>query len=175
MKRTLRFPLVALLGLIVYCSTMKVNIDYDQDANFLQYKTYRWIANKPALKPPRPVDHALLEKRIKKTVDDELAAKGYVLAEGAKPDFLITFHIGAQNKVDVTHYGYRYGPRGRWWGHQVEVHRYKEGTLLIDIVDPETEQLVWRGSAVDAIRRPQDLDDTLYEAVQKIMAKFPPQ
>jgi hypothetical protein len=153
---------------------MRVNVDYDQDVDFARYKTYRWIPLRPQVKPHRLIDHTLLEKRIKKAVDAELAGKGYELAAGEKSDVLVAFHIGAENKVDVNTYGYRYGPRGRRWGRHVEVHRYKEGTLILDIVDPKMEQLVWRGCAVDAVHRPQDLDDKLFEAVEKIMAKFPP-
>jgi len=164
-----------LIGLLVCCSTTRINIDYDQDVSFLQYKTYRWIPHQPKVKPPRRIDHALLEKGIKTAVDAELSAKGYDKAMGGDIDFLVAFHMGAQNKVDVTHYGYRYGPRGRWWGHHTEVHRYKEGTLILDIVDARSKQLVWRGSARDAVHRSQDLDDKLLEAVSKILVEFPPQ
>jgi hypothetical protein len=175
---TNRFALsgfILLIGLGTYCSTMRVNVDYDQDADFSQYKTYRWVSHKPRVKPPRLIDHTLLEKRIKNAADAELGAKGFVKAMGDEPDFLVAFHIGAQNKVDVTHYGYRYGPRGRWWGRHTEVHRYKEGTLILDIVDASSKQLIWRGSARDAVHRPQDLDEKLIEAVQKILEEFPPQ
>ncbi len=175
MGRVRLFLYLTVLVSLIACSTMKINVDYDQDAGFLQYKTYRWIPHRPKIKPPRMIDHTLLEKRIKNTVDAELAAKGYDKVANGEPDFLVAFHIGAQNKVDVTHYGYRYGPRGRWWGHRAEVHRYKQGTLILDIVDAGTKQLVWRGSARDAVRRPQDLDDKLLEAVEKVMVRFPPQ
>jgi len=167
--------LIVLAGMLFCCSTMKINVDYDQDAGFLGYTSYRWITHKPKVKPPRMIDHTLLEKRIKKAVDAELSAKGYDRSMDEQPDFLVAFHIGAQNKVDVTHYGYRYGPHGRWWGRRAEVHRYKEGTLILDIIDAETKQLVWRGSARDAVHRPQDMDDKLIEAVEKVLVQFPPQ
>jgi hypothetical protein len=175
MKYLIRSGLIILIGLVFCCSTMKINVDYDQDASFLHYKTYRWIPYQPKITPRRMIDNTLLEKRIKKSADAELAAKGYIRTLDGEPDFLVAFHIGAQTKVDVTHYGYRYGPYGRWWGHRAEVHRYKEGTLILDIVDAETKQLVWRGSANDAVYRPEDLDDKLLEAVEKILIRFPPQ
>jgi hypothetical protein len=166
-----------LLGLcsLVACSTMRIATDYDQDADFSQYKTYQWIPHKPSVGPKRLLDHALAEKRIKSSVESTLAAKSITRAVGGKPDFLIAFHIGAQNKVDVTTYGYRYGPRGRWWGRHVDVQRYKEGTLILDFVDGQSKQLFWRGTAVDAVYRPKDLGDKLNEAVGKILEKFPPE
>lgn len=175
MKR-LVFPIgVAIIMGIIACSSMRVSIDYDQDIDFAQYKTFRWIPHKPKVGPRRLLDHALMEKRTKNSVENELAAKGIEKIAGERPDFLIAYHIGAENKVDVDTYGYRYGPRGRRWGRHVEVHRYKEGTLILDFIDPESKQLVWRGTAVGAVHRPEDLGDKLNKAVEKIVEKFPPQ
>jgi hypothetical protein len=159
---------------LIACSTMHVATDYDQDADFSQCKTYKWIPHKPKVGPKRLLDHTLTDKRIKSSVESALAAQGITRATGEEPDFLIAFHIGAQNKVDVNTYGYRYGPRGRWWGRQVDVQRYKEGTLILDFVDGQSKQLFWRGTAVDAVYRPEDLGDKLNEAVGKILEKFPP-
>ena len=65
----------------------------------------------------------------------------------------MTYHVGAQDKVDVQSwgYGYGYGPgryHGTWGGGGgIETYNYTEGTLIIDIVDASSKQLVWRGTA----------------------------
>jgi len=166
---------VAVVVGIIGCSSMRVSIDYDRDVNFAKYKTFKWIPHKPKVRPRRLLNHSLVEKRIKSAVERELSAKGCQKATGGKPDFLIAYHIGAKNKVDVTTYGYRYGPRGRWWGRYVAVERYKEGTLILDFVDPELKQLVWRGTAVGAIHYPETVGEKMDQAVEKILSKFPPQ
>jgi hypothetical protein len=166
---------LALLLAVSGCATMNVTIDYDEEADFSKYQTFDWIKQKP--KPPRNprVNAALLDKRVRSAVEDQLVLKGIRRVTSEKPDFLIAYHIGAQNKVDVTTYGYHYGPRGRRWGRHVEVHRYKEGTLILDFVDPAIDQLVWRGSAVGAARAPAQLEERIIEAVAKILAEFPPE
>jgi hypothetical protein len=169
--------LLAVLMLIGICgcASISVTTDYDQEIDFAQYKTFDWIKQKPKVPPRRRIDATLLDKRIKDAVEAELAFKGYERARQSKPDFLIAYHIGAENKVDVSTYGYRYGPRGRWVGRHVEVSHYKEGTLILDFVDPAMEQLVWRGTAVGAVYTPGDLERKLLEAVGKLLEEFPPQ
>lgn len=166
---------LALVGLSG-CATMSVNTDYDKEVDFAQYKTFDWIKQTPKIPPRRRIDATLLDKRIRDAVEAELSFKGYErVRQGSKPDFLIAYHIGAQNKVDVSTYGYRYGPRGRWVGRHVEVHRYKEGTLILDLVDPGMKQLVWRGTAVGVVYAPADLERKLLEAVGRLLEEFPPE
>jgi hypothetical protein len=174
MERLASLLIIVILVGMMACSSTRVATDYDQDADFSQYKTFQWIPHKPKVAPRRSLDHALTEKRIKSSAESALALKGITRADGGEPDFLIAFHIGAQNQVDVTTYGYRYGPRGRRWGRHVDVQRYKEGTLILDFVDRQTKQLFWRGTAVDAVYRPEDLGDKLNQAVGKILEKYPP-
>lgn len=167
------------LGLLIVsgicgCASMSVSIDYDQDVDFTEYKTFDWIKQKPKVPPRRAFDAALFEKRLRSAVEDELMARGYERVNEGKPDLLVAYHIGAKNKVDVNTYGYRYGPRGRWVGRHVEVHRYKEGTLIVDLVDGGMKQLVWRGTAVGAVYHPKDMEARLLEAVTELFEKFPP-
>jgi hypothetical protein len=157
------------------CSSLSVTIDYDQEVDFTQYETFDWIRQKSRPPGRRGIDHSLAEKKIRTAAEQELFGKGFRRATRGKPDLLVAFHIGARDKIDVTHYGYRYGPHGRWVGRNVQVHHYKEGTLILDFVDPDMQQLVWRGTAVDAVMHPRDLEKKLVEAVVRILRDFPPE
>ena len=110
-----------------------------------------------------------------KEVDAELMERGYRKVNAGKPDFLIAWHIGAQDKVNVERYGYRYGPRGRWYGTNVQVHHYKEGTLILDFVDPEEKQLVWRSTAVGSMRYFTKGEREVQSSVHEMLKKFPPE
>jgi hypothetical protein len=166
--------LVGAVIVILGCSTISVTVDYDSDIDFTQYKTFDWIEYKEKAPLARAREHSLFEKRLKAAVEGDLYEMGYEIITVGKPDFLIAYHIGAKDKVDVDRYGYRYGPRGRWIGHSVEVHRYKERTLILDFVDPKLKQLVWRGTAVGTLRDMAAGEDAVYDAVSRILAQFPP-
>ena len=82
---------------------------------------------------------------------------------------MIAIHAGARDKVNVTDYGYVYGPRGRWGHRYLEVHKYKEGTLILDFVDPQLRQLIWRGWAVGALEAPDQVEEQITETVDAIL------
>ena len=57
------------------------------------------------------------------------------------------------------------------------VRHYKEGTIVIEIVDFKTNQLVWQGAAAGALtglNNPEDADELVPKAIRDILAKFPP-
>ena len=76
-------------------------------------------------------------------------------------------------------YGYGYGHWGGYYGgSNVTVTNYTEGTLLIDMIDTEKNQLVWRGTVVDVIdgagASTQEKQDYLDYIVKEVLADFPP-
>ena len=80
--------------------------------------------------------------------------------------------------VNVTDWGYSY-PRyyGGWGGGNVDVTTYDEGTLIFDLIDYKTKQLVWRGSATAALASnpsPEQQEKNLQTVVQKVFAAYPP-
>lgn len=87
---------------------------------------------------------------------------------------MIAYHINFKNKTNVDVRGHGYG----YWGHQaVDVRRYKEATLILDFVDPESGELVWRGwsiSPVHADSSPQEEQENIYRAVTEIPKRYPP-
>lgn len=157
--------------LITGCASVSVQTDFDQDADFSTYHTYKWM---PPLddRPNRsPFDNDLNRKRIHEAVDRELAARGYTLAGADEPDLLITYHMGLQDRVEVSTYGY-----GTWRRpYRREVHHYKESTLVLDMIDAGLKQLVWRGAGTGVIGRYDDIDKRINDAVTAILKDFPPQ
>ncbi|MFQ5824758.1 MAG: DUF4136 domain-containing protein [bacterium] len=162
-----------MLGLMS-CSSITIKSDYDREVNFAKYKSYKWMAYPKKRRRDVVQKNSLVDKRIRRAVESDLRAKGYKIKEAGKTDAVIVYHVGVKQKVDVStvNYGYWRGwPRGR----RVYAHRYKEGTIIIDIVDPELNQLVWRGWAVGVVGDPEESEEKINEAVNKILEKYPPQ
>ena len=55
----------------------------------------------------------------------------------------------------------------------VSRRRYREGTLVIDIIDAKTHNLVWRGSMVDPVDDPARMSKQFAESAREIIEKFP--
>jgi len=171
------------------CASMQVSSDYDAGADFSALHRYDWLPP-PELKPG---DSEIrqgndIEARIKKLVEEQREHKGYVRA-AEHPDFLITCHIAVEDKTSVTYANelYGYGP-GWSTGYRRNVHRYpgtsaalvseyQQGTLLLDVLKPDDRQLIWRGTATAEVIPGLDQEareKRLRQAVQKILAQFPP-
>jgi hypothetical protein len=172
---------VIALALLSACSSYEIGHDYDVEADFDQYRTYRWMPLAPDSTAQGAAaartQNTLLDKRIRGAVDESLAAKGFTPDED-DPDVLVVYHTGLKDRVDVTDWGYTYsGSYWGWAGRDVDVYNYTEGTLIVDLVDAGSKQLVWRGSAtgvVRADRSPEERDRVMKDVVAKMFAKYPP-
>jgi len=182
MRITVIFIIVSVMLLALGCSSISVKHDYDSEANFVALKKFAWMQGPTtAMTDARAAmqGNTLLDQRIKNAVNGQLVGKG-LSQDSNNPDFLIAYHVGIQDKIDVTNWGYRYAGRGRyygWAGGGVDVHQYQEGTLIIDFVDAKSKQLIWRGTgqkALDPNPTPEKIEKNIGEAVAKMLEKFPP-
>jgi len=175
---TARSLALLLLTILAACSPLTVRTDHDTTADFSRLRTYGWL-QKPSDAPRDPrIDNDLLDSRVHSAVNDELASKGFT--ESATPDFRVTYHVMIQNQLDVqsfpVSYGYGLGRMGAM-STDVRVEQYEVGTLLLDVVDSSTNELVWRGSAqarIDPSRTPQERTKLIRGAVHDMLAQFPP-
>ncbi len=182
MKYLSIFLVFSLLVLIASCSSISVKHDYDREANFASLKTFDWMSQPKAATGDAQramAINTLLDSRIRSAVSSQLTAKGLTQASG-NPDFMIVYHTGVQDKIEVTDWGYTYARGGRYWGwagHDIDVHSYKQGTLILDFVDAKSKQLIWRGVAQKAIETnptPEKIEKNVNQAVTKMLEKFPP-
>jgi hypothetical protein len=180
MKRSIAILILTFALAVVGCApSISVKEDYDREADFTAFHKYDWIhvpTDAAGSVQAALARNSLLDKRIKASVNGELAKKGY--AQNAEnPDFFVMYHTGTESKVDVTDWGYGYGYGGYWGGGGVDVYQYTEGTLLLDIIDAKSKQLVWRGMAqgtIDPDAPAERREQRLNEAVTRMLATFPP-
>jgi len=173
---------VALSLLASGCSRLAVNTEVDPRADFTSYASFEFLPQgglaRPAEDVPRrlratldPLYHAYVQEGVTRN----LTAKGLALAPSREEaDLLIGYRTVIGDRTEVIPPIYGYG----WRGHvrplyPARVHRYKEGTLVIDIIDRRGEYLVWRGVGVGAMRDMRPGED-LIAAVGEILEQFPP-
>jgi len=104
-------------------------------------------------------------------IERELSTKGLVL-DAQRAQFQVDFHIAITAKTAVD----TYHPEQNmpWVAQQVEVFDYTEGALVVHFVDSSSEQLVWQGTAVSALRpHSKQVEQRINKAVSKIFADYP--
>ena len=183
MKRR-TFFLVALL--LMMSSSMfadDTRYNFDKDADFSKFKTYKWVIIKGAT----PVDD-LMDKQIKTSIDAQLATKGLTKVEGdADADLLIGYQAAVGTEKQFTSYdsGWGYGPGwyGRGWygggggmttGQTSTIYN---GQLALDMYDSTHKDLAWRGvvsRTLDPKAKPDKRQKNLDKAVAKLLKNYPP-
>lgn len=184
MKKTITF-LGALLTMMMLSqvSVAQIKSDYDKEADFSKYKTYTfegWQDNSDKIL------NDFDKKRILDSFKKELSAKG-MEAVATDGDVMITLFIVVNQKTSTTAYtdfngGMGYG--GRWgWGYggmgmattTYTESDYNEGTLVIDMYDSGSKQLVWQGVMTSTVtENPKKREKTIPKKVKKLMKRYPP-
>jgi hypothetical protein len=166
-----------LIGMIVFAGTasaQQVKTDFDRSANFTQYKTYSWEQVK--------TKDALDAGRIKSAVNAALAAKGWTQVDSGGDVSIVAMEIAKNQQTLNTFYdgfgggwGYRRFGGGGFGEATTTTDTYKVGTVVIDLFDSKTKQLIWRGSESDTLSNNSDKNiKNLDKGVEKMFKKFPP-
>jgi hypothetical protein len=173
MKTLKILPLLVLAILVASCSSVSVAVDYDKEANFETYKTFAFY--KPGIDKVEISD--LDKRRILRAIDRELTQKGMVVSEN--PDVLINIFTEEQEQVNIyqNNFGWGWGPAWGWgWGMPMSsVNRSVEGSLFIDFIDKNKDQLVWQGLGEGILSLDMDKkEEKINEIVTEILKKYPP-
>ncbi len=196
-----------LLWTLAGCAVIQVETDYDPAADFSGLRTYAWAPLPPKeVRDPRK-DTSFLDARIRHAVDTQLTGKGFRQVDseadddrgdGDEADLIVTYQTSVETKTDVDTVeryetfggplgGRRRGP-GRRHGHfarpwigyvetETRTYEYEEGSFILDLVNPKTQRLLWRGWARAVIERgssPEKRTERISEAVRRLFAEFPP-
>ena len=173
------------------CASLQVRTDYDASQDFSRFHSFSWL-EPPVLTTPSDgvtdvgvnpfAVNSMLDARVRAAVEQELERQGYRLAEpNSEPSFQLQYHVILKEKTRVSTtpgavYGGGYwgpGPYGVYGGTS-QSYDYQQGTLLIDVVDPKTQRIAWRGWAVGPNRDGYYDEERVSKAVQAILGRFPP-
>jgi Domain of unknown function (DUF4136) len=182
-KMTIKnFLLLVTTGFFISCSPgLRVSSGYDKSADFSAYRTFS-LNN---LKTSDNVN-AQNTQRITNSIKTEMISKGFT-ENNSNPDLMINVAMVVKNRQSTSSPSYFKGFDGSiqtqvYWGQNgkasgqatAKASKYKDGSLVIDVVDADTKKSVWHGAANAEIgKAPENPDAAISSAVTKIMASFP--
>lgn len=180
MTFAIRFLLVIATPLWLGCAGPNVTTDWDPSISWPMLGRYAWLPDPPGHAGDPQLHNSLVDGRVRRAVDRELAAAGYERVFEERADFYITYYLGLETQVSVrlVANSYNYRPGGWSERHRTEtrVREREVGTLLIDFLDRE-RSLIWRGSTSSRVRSnldPMQRNERIATAVHAILAEFPP-
>jgi hypothetical protein len=182
----IRSSLATLAALaLAACSTVDVRTATSPGANLTALHTFA-VMPQPDRRSPMTeatndpmLVNSITNRALRADLVKAFENRGYLLSE--TPDFTVAYYASAREKLDVTYwnYGYRYNPY--WWGggfydrgYGPSVTEYDQGTVIVDVIDPATRELLWRGQGVARVSEDEaQYEQDLWKTVMAVLEKFP--
>lgn len=184
MKKVLLLSALGLLLAATSALCQDVRYNFDKNADFSKFKTYKWVTLKGAT-----TVNDLVNKQIMDAVDAELATKGLTKVDDDSANLYIGYQAGIGQEKEFTSFnsGWGYGGgwyRGGWYGAPGGMSTTTGttstiyiGQLALDMYDSANHSLTWRGVAsktIDEKAKPDKQQKNLAKAVRKLLKNYPP-
>jgi hypothetical protein len=179
--------LVAVTG----CSTLDVDTLPAPGANLESRSTFRIVDRTPAAETrgrnlveasdnggagaeeavtEAMLNNSIMDDAVRTQVARAFESRGYQTSE-TNPSFEVSFFAGAMHREEFDDwYGHGYG----YGAYDSGRYEYTEGVVLIDVRDPLSGDLLWRGSAEALVSDdPEKYGLQVQRAVRKIVERYP--
>lgn len=144
----------------------QITVEYDRLAHFLMYKTFAILEGQIRSTDPK-LDAALVRKKLPEILRERLKGEG--LTEAADhPAILVRYALGPRDTSEIPYF-----PQG-WRRQGGKFRKTTNGTLIVDLRDATTRQLVWRATCLDTASEPETMEQRLESDVKKMFEKYPP-
>jgi Domain of unknown function (DUF4136) len=176
---------VALLAAAGCAPAIHVRTAADPEANLATLRTFRVLPTPtsrgaaPTSKTDPMLQNSIMNRALRQDLAQAFERRDYSV-DTTNPNFAVAYYTSAKDKLNVTYwdYGYPFWRPWRWWGWYggpaETVSQYTQGTVIVDVIDPNTKQLLWRGQGVsDVSDNPQKYAQELEKTITAIVDKFP--
>lgn len=170
------------LGLTLAASTTafaSAHSDYTKSFPLQTLKTFAFKDQRRISRDPL-ANNSIWANDVRSEVRKDLTARGLVEDKSGHPDFYVAYYVGLKDRYDMNFVDYgvpvfRHGLRTGWWGwprsYDVWAVPHTASTVIVDVIDAHTNQLVWRGHDTGTLDV-NHADKTLSKAVDSVMARF---
>jgi hypothetical protein len=195
MKNLVNRGFLSLIVLMVSgCSSYQYYSVQSNNTVFTKYRTFAWL---PPTDTSKNGTYAnIVDGKLKYEITAKIESRGLVL-KAVRPDLLVRYSIVINNKTRTYNnpaYVYRYrgnypgaisyrsgrhfyyayrAPFPVYLGTEIEQIPYKEGTLIIDLIDRRIQHVIWRGYGIGEIDNPQKAINDIPMVVDGIINKLP--
>jgi hypothetical protein len=175
---------IAVLGAAPFLRAANVETDFDPAIDFSRLKTYSFIGGQELTRTGLLADPTIRE-RLKNFISGAMEPRGLQeIPIDQKYDLAVRYWVARQHKTEETivsnpdpfFAGYPAYWTGAWyWSYQeYVVNNYVQGTLVVDLIDPMTKDLVWRTFLRQRIEDREKAYTEAKKNLAKSFAMFPP-
>lgn len=192
--RNLFFSVITLS--LIACGGPKVNTTKTTSNDLSVYKTFAYLPNSNFEDLDKGYGNNNIGTTVIESVNTNMQQLGYTL-DRTNPDLLVLLSTSTDLDTNVAkepvyatypnYYGSSYGVSpyyqnyyyngysgyNRLIGYDTDVNTYKEGTLRLSLVDSETKNIVWKGTASNGIYKSENESKAIAKFVDDMFAKYP--
>ena len=180
-----RFGLVTLLAFLLGACASTPSATTDHDPGF-DFGAVQSIAILPVNRQVTAVTAIsdMQASRIAASLREELQRRGYrVTDDFQSADLLMTWHLVTEERTDIRTYNTMSARYTRCWHcapsagtTNVRVQQFTQGTMIVDLIDPERQISVWRSIIEQRLRERSDEQAAENRAAlsEALFADFPP-
>lgn len=169
---------LAVLAITACGNGVQVRTLVGPDANFSGRRTFHLMraptrrGNAKLANDDPMLVNSITYRRVHAAIRSALEKRGYEYADsGASME--VAYYATAERKLNIQNWDYGYGWR-RFPRQRTVVNEYEQGTVIVDVVDPGSRELLWRGQGKAVVSTdPEEYATQLEKAVDAIIAKFP--
>ena len=160
---------------VVVAAGQKVQVGADRTVNLAKYKTYSWASGGAA--------NPLINQMIVNAVDREMALKGLTKVE-LNGDINVVVWAATESDLHISYPSWHPSMNSIATGVVSGSQQWPvtKGTLVVDMLDANTKNSVWRGQATDTLdhgptgnmqKDAKSVEKKIKKSVEKMFKKFP--
>jgi len=183
--KSIRTTVVAVLVLAAATTAFGISVksDYDKMFDLTKLRTFAFKNDRASNDPLS--SNTIEAERLQSALTAQLQANGFS-QDLQDPNFIVAFYSRSKQKTEIEStpgfgfgsgfgWGYDMPYRERWrWGLGPDIwgYNYTQGCVMVDIIDAKTNQLVWRGVAMDTLSGINQSDKQANEVAKDLVKRF---
>ena len=176
MVRKALILLLTMLGPSLALAKESVEIRAKEGVDFSGYSTYAWTSHE-YLKADSPLrEGAPLDRRIRDAADKMIERNGFARVEREEsPDLMINYVGMGNDYFHAEGVTKEVAPGVKWIGdpNAHSMRSYREGTLVFEVIDTKTQEMVWSGWVTELAPTIEKLQAKAEKATRKVFKHFP--
>ena len=190
MEETVKFRAALTIALVLVAGPAfanKIYIDFDKAYDFDKPNTFAWAETADtSVKTANPLMHSRIVNAL-----EHYLTQGGLIEVNEDPDIYVTYHASTDQETRLNTIQFGYGYPGSWdwggygygygyggWGGAMStstttVTTYEVGTLVVDVWDASTKELIWRGTATNIMvsDNPEKMAKRINKALEDMVKK----
>jgi Domain of unknown function (DUF4136) len=146
----------------------KADVEYDHDVDFGSFHTFQWKDTQDRL--PNPTRHTTMVTAVER----ELEKKGLKKAVEGTPDVRVRFYADIEKHLRGTGRQSEVPDASGDLRTSVDLEKLREGSLIIELYQGDTDRRIWRGTNTKAFRARKLDEEVIRSAVALVLRSYPP-